>query len=75
MKPGILLFVTSARRVVDQRPDMLGFPFARRGAGPFMFGSGLPLPLACGQASGLERMNIARTIANLDRYLLTMVLL
>jgi hypothetical protein len=64
----MLLLVTSARRVVDQMPDMLGFPFARRGAGPFIFGSGLPLPLACANTvSGFARVDIAKTIAIVDK--------
>jgi hypothetical protein len=55
--------VTSARRVVDQIPAKLGFPF-RRGAGPFMSGAGFPLPLACEKAvSGVAK--IANSIAAL----------
>jgi len=76
MYPGMFLFVTSARRVVDQIPAMLGFPFGRRGAGPFMFGSGLPLPLACAEAgSGQQRIDTARAIAIVRRNILTIVLL
>src|SRR5262245_16695661 len=74
MNPGILLSVMSARRVVDQMPAMLGFPSGRRGAGPFMSGAGLPLPLACAKAgSGAQRMEIVRPIAIHDRYVLTMI--
>jgi hypothetical protein len=36
----------SARRVVDQMPDMLGLPLGSRGAAAFMSGAGRPLPLA-----------------------------
>jgi hypothetical protein len=44
----------SARRVVDQMPDMLGLPLGSRGAGPFISGAGRPLPLApwVAEASG-----------------------
>src|ERR1044072_5808534 len=76
MNPGMALLVTSARRVVDQMPDMLGFPFGRRGAGPFMSGAGLPLPLARARArSGGETSNTPRPIVTIDKHVLTMVFL
>jgi hypothetical protein len=57
----MFLLVTSARRVVDQIPAMLGFPFGSRGAGPFIFGSGFPLPLDWAEAEiGVNRTKTAR---------------
>jgi hypothetical protein len=38
---------------------MLGFPFESRGAGPFIFGSGLPPPLDWAESvAGIERIKI-----------------
>src|SRR4030095_8628905 len=47
--------------------------FECRGAGPFIFGSGFPLPLDCPAAG--SGAHIARMIARLKRYFVTIVLL